>query len=126
MATGIASLSDVPVQDLPGRRLRRLVTKETGGAERLSIATMDCPPGSVLRPMHSHREAEEVLSVLEGEGEAMIEGETTPFKTGYAVLFPANSKHMLRNTGHEPPVTASVFSSPTSPSRYGLYDGVGC
>ena len=125
MAIHIASLSDVPAQKLPGRELQWLVTPETIGAEKISMAIMDCPPGSTVRPLHSHRDIEEILFILEGEGEAWVDGEVAPFKQGDAVLFPANSKHMVRNTGATSLRTCSIFSPPTSPDSYSLYEDEG-
>jgi mannose-6-phosphate isomerase-like protein (cupin superfamily) len=125
MGIRIASLSDVPAQKLPGRELQWLVTPETIGAEKISMAVMDCPPGSTVRPLHSHRDIEEILFILEGEGEAWVDGEVAPFKQGDAVLFPVNSKHMVRNTGTTSLRTCSIFSPPTSPDSYSLYEDEG-
>ncbi len=125
MTIHISSLSDTPALELPGRHLQWLVTPETLGARNLSMAVMDCPGGSTVRPLHGHRDIEEVLFVMEGEGEAWVDGETAPFAQGDAVLFPANSKHMVRNTGKGPLRTCSIFSPPTSPDSYLLYENEG-
>lgn len=125
MAIRIVSLSDVPAQQLPGRQLQWLVTPETIGAEKISMAVMNCPPGSTVRPLHSHRGIEEILFILEGEGEAWVDGDVAPFKKGDAVLLPANSRHMVRNTGTTSLRTCSIFSPPTSPDTYVLYEDEG-
>lgn len=125
MAVRIVSLNDIPRQQLPGRELHWLVAKESIGAEKISMAVMDCPPGSIVRPLHAHRDIEEILFILEGEGEAWVNGEVGRFKAGDAVLLPANSKHMVRNTGTIPLRTYSIFSPPTSPDSYSLYEGEG-
>jgi len=125
MPIKIASLSDIPRLHLAGRDLQWLVTRETIGAERLSMAIMDCPARSTVRPLHGHRDTEEVLYILEGEGEAWVDGEVARFRAGDAVLFPTNSKHMVRNTGDGPLRTCSIFSPPTSPDSYVLYEGEG-
>jgi mannose-6-phosphate isomerase-like protein (cupin superfamily) len=125
MAVRIVSLSDVPRQQLPGRELQWLVTPETIGAERISMAVMDCPAGSTVRPLHAHRDIEEILYILEGEGEAWVDGEVGKFKAGDAVLLPANSKHMVRNIGTTPLRTCSIFSPPTSPDTYMLFEDEG-
>ncbi|NLA59095.1 MAG: cupin domain-containing protein [Firmicutes bacterium] len=122
MAVRVVSLDSIEPQRLPGRDLQWLVTPETIGAEQLSIAIMTCPGKSVVKPLHSHRDIEEVILILEGEGEAWVDGETATFKKGDAVLFPANSKHQVRNTGDGPLITASIFSAPTSPDSYIIYD----
>ena len=69
-----------------------------------------------------HEDIEEVILILEGEGEAWVDGETAKFKKGDAVFFPANSRHQVRNTGDTMLVTASIFSAPTNPDSYLIYD----
>ena len=125
MPVRVASLDDIPVQHLPGRDLQWLVTPETLGVEKIGIAIMNCPAHSTVCPLHGHRDTEEVLLILAGEGEAWVDGETAPFKKGDAVLLPANSRHMVRNTGDEPLITASIFSPPTTPASYILHESGG-
>ncbi len=121
MPVKIISRDAIAAIELPGRQLQWLVTPETVGAEKLSIAIMTCPAFSVVRPMHAHRDTEEVILILEGEGEAWVEGDRTFFKRGDAVLFPANSRHQVRNTGSDVLMTASIFSPPTKPGDYVTY-----
>lgn len=125
MAVRVSSLKDAAPMDLPGRQLQWLVTREIIGAEKLSIAIMNCPPGATVRPLHAHRDIEEVLLILAGEGEALVDGEVAAFRQGDAVLFPANSRHMVRNTGEGPLVAAAIFSPPTHPASYLLFEGEG-
>ncbi|MGI6567586.1 MAG: cupin domain-containing protein [Firmicutes bacterium] len=122
MSVRVVSLDSIEPQHLPGRDLQWLVTPETIGAEQLSIAIMTCPAKSVVKPLHSHKDIEEVILILEGEGEAYVDGQKAFFKKGDAVLFPASSKHQVRNTGDGPLITASIFSAPTSPDSYVVYD----
>lgn len=122
MPVRIASLDDIPTQHLPGRDLQWLATPETLGVEKIGIAIMNCPAHSTVRPLHGHKDTEEVLLILAGQGEAWVDGETAPFKKGDAVLLPANSRHMVRNTGDEPLITASIFSPPTTPASYILHE----
>jgi uncharacterized cupin superfamily protein len=121
MSVKIASVEKIAPIKLAGRELRWLVTPESVGAEKLSIAIMNCHPHSVVRPMHAHRNIEEVILILEGEGEAWVDGDRAFFKKGDAVLFPANSRHQVRNTGGVPLRTASIFSAPTKPDDYIMY-----
>jgi len=122
MAVKVINQNDIEPLHLPGRNLTWFVTKETVGAEQLSIAIMHCPAHSIVRPLHAHKGIEEVILILGGEGEAWVDGETARFKTGDAVLFPADSKHQVRNTGDSMLITASIFSAPTSPDSYVIYD----
>lgn len=122
MGVKVVSQQDIEITNLPGRDLQWIVTKESIGAEQLSVAIMNCPAGSIVRPMHSHKDIEEVILILGGEGEAWVDGETAYFKKGDAVLFPANSKHQVRNTGDEVLITASIYSGVTNSDSYVFYD----
>jgi len=122
MPVRIASLKDIEPLRVPGRDLQWIVTPETIGAEQLSIAIMTCPARSIVKPLHSHKGIEEVILILAGEGEAYVDGDKAFFKKGDAVLFPADSKHQVRNTGDEPLITASIFSAPTNPDSYVIYE----
>lgn len=122
MAIKIVNQEDVKVEHLIGRDLQWIVTPETIGAKKISIAIMNCPAGSIVRPLHGHKGVEEILLILKGEGEAWVDGETAFFKKGNAVLFPPDSKHQVRNTGSGPLITASIFSPSTSPETYTIYD----
>ena len=125
MPVRIASLDDIQVQHLPGRDLQWLATPDTLGVEKIGIAIMNCPAHSTVRPLHGHKDTEEVLLILGGQGEAWVDGEVASFKKGDAVLLPANSRHMVRNTGDEPLITASIFSPPTTPASYILHQSGG-
>jgi len=125
MPVRVASLVDIPPTKLPGRDLQWLVTPETIGSEQLGVAIMTCPPNSTVRPCHGHGAVEEVLLILEGAGEAWVDGETSFFKAGDAVLLPAHSKHQVRNTGPGVLRTASIFATARPMSSYVLYEGEG-
>ncbi len=116
------SLKDVEPVHLEGRDLRWIITDRTVGAEQMSIAIMHCFPEAIVKPLHAHRNIEEVIYIVEGQGQAWIDGELVDFVKGDAVFFPANSRHQVRNTGKEMLVTASIFSSKTSSDDYILYN----
>jgi uncharacterized cupin superfamily protein len=120
MKLKVSEADAVPLH-LEGRDLRWIITGDTVGAKQMSIAVMRCFPYAVVKPLHAHRDIEEVIYIVEGEGEAWIDGELTAFKKGDAVFFPANSKHQVWNTSGAALVTASIFSKPTSPDQYISY-----
>ncbi|HBR30334.1 MAG TPA: hypothetical protein DD789_12955 [Firmicutes bacterium] len=122
MSGKVVSMHDVEPEKLIGRDLTWLVTPETVGAENIAVAIMNCHPHATIRPMHSHKDIEEVCLILEGQGEVWIDGERFFFKKGDAIFYPANSKHQVRNTGDSPLVTASIFSAPTKPDSYITYE----
>lgn len=125
MSVRVASLANIPPTKLPGRDLQWLATSDTIGTEQLGVAIMTCPAHTTVRPCHGHGDVEEVLLVLEGEGEAWVDGDTAPFKAGDAVLLPARSKHQVRNIGPGVLRTASIFAAAQPMSTYVLYEGEG-
>ena len=81
----------------------------TGVPVRTGIQTS--PPGYATQP-HSHPYVE-TLTVLEGEGEAWVEGEDGAIKLepGLTIVLPANRVHGFRTTGDKPLVTFGVHAS---------------
>lgn len=78
----------------PGVATRMLVSAETGSAQ-LCIFEQFCEPG-LGAPPHMHA-VEEVLTVVDGEAEIMVGGETTIGRAGTSVLIPAGVMHGFRN-----------------------------
>lgn len=69
-------------------------------------------PGFQLRPVHSHKDIEEITYVVEGKGQFWIDGETCEISKGDLILEPANSKHTVKNVGGDSLVLLCFFSSP--------------
>lgn len=63
--------------------------------------------------MHSHPYLE-ILTVLEGQGEAWMEGadNLTSLGPGVTLVLPTNLKHWFRATGDRPLITYGVHASP--------------
>lgn len=116
------SAEDVEPIHLEGRDLRWIINDKTVNAQKMSIAIMHCFPHAIVKPLHAHRDIEEVIYIIEGQGQAWVDGEIVDFKKGDAVFFPANSKHQVRNAGDEVLVTASIFSAVTNSDDYIIYD----
>lgn len=125
MTIRIASLESIPPVHMPGRDLRWVISQQTLATSVLGMAVMDAPGYSVVRPCHGHKDVEEVLFILEGQGDAWVDGEEASFKAGDAVFFPPNSKHQVRNTGPGNLRTCSIFSHPNPPQTYVTYEGQG-
>lgn len=67
------------------------------GAELLSVGVSAFEPG-VAVPMHAHN-VEEVVVVLEGAGECIVDGVSHPVKTSDTTFIPSGRDHCFRNTG---------------------------
>jgi mannose-6-phosphate isomerase-like protein (cupin superfamily) len=98
---------------LPGRTSLEPVSGEVGSRVTFRIAEIPVPqPGDKPRGPHLHREFEECIYVLSGEGTTHAESGEMAIKPGDIVLIPPGEKHMTRNTGSVPLVLLCFFPVP--------------
>ena len=103
--------SERPVVDFPGGATYRTLIGDDNGAEipiRTGIQTSQ--PGYATR-VHSHPYVE-VLTVLEGQGEAWLDGEagTIAMAPGVTLSIPAGRVHGFRVVGDKPLVTYGIHA----------------
>jgi len=95
---------------LPGRVSLEPVSGEIGARVSFRIATIAVPqPGDKARGPHLHRDFEECIYVLSGQGVMRAESGEHPVGPGYILLVGAGEKHMTVNTGNEPLVLLCFF-----------------
>jgi mannose-6-phosphate isomerase-like protein (cupin superfamily) len=98
---------------LPGRTSLEPVSGEIGSRVTFRIAEIPVPRlGDKPRGPHLHREFEECIYVLSGEGTTHAESGEIAVKPGDIVLIPPGEKHMTRNTGSVPLVLLCFFPVP--------------
>jgi mannose-6-phosphate isomerase-like protein (cupin superfamily) len=102
-----------------GRHFRLLATPERGCASVTQFIGF-IPVGRA--PDHYHR-YDEVIYVLDGEGELHIEGETAPLKSGTCVHLPKGLVHCLENSGSGEMRVLGVFRPAGSPAEAYYPDG---
>lgn len=124
MKLPIVDEDSVAALDLPGRRLRWLMTKDNVAASHCSMCVIQVAPGETVRPAHSHPNGEEIIYIVTGSGKVMIEGAVQPVKKGTAILFPQGKVHMLRNTGTEEMKVVCFFAPATDLDNYKLFEGI--
>ncbi|SCW49864.1 Cupin domain-containing protein [Rhizobium mongolense subsp. loessense] len=99
-------------------KLALTVAPEVNGASRFSGGVVDLPSGKG-HARHNHPGAEEIIFVISGEGEQMVEDEngnpiTTKVGPGCTVYVPEGRFHSTKNTGAEP-MQLFVVYSPAGP-----------
>jgi oxalate decarboxylase/phosphoglucose isomerase-like protein (cupin superfamily) len=99
-------------------RLSLTVAPETNGAKRFSGGVVDLPNGQG-HARHNHPGAEEIIFVISGHGEQMVEDPegnpvTQEVGPGCTVFVPESRFHSTRNTG-EGPMQLFVVYSPAGP-----------
>jgi mannose-6-phosphate isomerase-like protein (cupin superfamily) len=97
---------------LPGRTSLEPVSGEIGSRVTMRIAEIPVPKPGDTRGPHLHRDFEECIYVLAGEGTMHAESGDIPIRPGDIVLVPAGEKHMTRNTGNVPLVLVCFFPVP--------------
>ena len=102
----------LPVERFPGGASYRTIVGDAAGSTPLRVGIQISPPG-YSTGIHAHPYLE-VVTVLEGEGEAWIDGEGGPVAVapGATMVFPAGVRHSFRVTGTTPLKTYGVHASP--------------
>jgi quercetin dioxygenase-like cupin family protein len=96
---------------LLGRTSFEIVSGEAG-ARGVTLRLVEIPPGESKRGPHLHRDFEECIYVLAGEGTTVAESGEHPLKAGETILIAPGEKHMTRNTGRETLVLLCFFPVP--------------
>ncbi|MFB6182074.1 MAG: cupin domain-containing protein [Candidatus Magasanikbacteria bacterium] len=79
--------------------------------ERSQVAEMVLSPGqSTGGPNNQHPDSDQWLYVMEGEGEAVIDGEAVKFSKEDLLLIEAGENHEIRNTGEVDLETFNIYA----------------
>ena len=99
-------------------KLSRTVAPEVNGAQKFSGGVVNLPPGQG-HARHNHPGAEEIIFVISGEGEQMVETpdgvpEVRQVGPGCTIFVPESRFHSTLNTGAGP-MQLFVVYSPAGP-----------
>ena len=111
-ALNVIRHADQPTVPFPGgATYRPIIGDETGAGLPIRTGIQTSPPGYQTR-LHSHPYVE-VLTVLEGYGEAWFAGEegVLCLEPGVSIVLPANRVHAFRVVGDQPLVTYGIHAS---------------
>ena len=104
--------------------IKFLSEPEVTGAERFSFGMVVLAPGKG-HESHNHPGVEEIIFVMSGEGEQMVDDQPpVRVRPGASIYIPADVVHSTVNTGWEP-MRLLVVYSPAGAER-GLRDIPGC
>lgn len=82
--------------------------------ERSQLVLMTIPPGEEIGE-ETHEGIDQVLAFVEGEGEAVIEGERLPVGAGSVVVVPGGTRHNFVTKGDSPLKLYTVYTPPEHP-----------
>ncbi len=108
----VIQLDDVPKEPFRDGATYQTIVGDDAGSTPVRVGVQVSPPG-YSTGTHAHPYME-VVSVIEGEGEAWIEGRdgVTPLGPGATLVLPPDTKHGFRVTGAQPMKTYGVHASP--------------
>lgn len=101
-------------------RLALTCAPEVNGSKQFSAGVVFVPPGKG-HGRHNHPGAEEIIFIIKGQGEQMVEDEdgkpdTRVVRAGCTIFVPESRYHSTQNTGSEP-MEIFVVYAPTGPEK---------
>jgi oxalate decarboxylase/phosphoglucose isomerase-like protein (cupin superfamily) len=106
----------VPTQTFDWGAIKWLVTPDNTGGAGMTFGEVVLLPGKG-HDRHNHPESEEILHVLSGEGEQMLDdGAPFPVTAGDTIYVPTGVYHSTRNTGWQTMRLLAVYN-PGGPEK---------
>ena len=78
--------------------------------EHSQVVLMSIEPGDEIG--EETHDVDQLLAFVKGEGEAVLDGETTAIEKGSLVAVPAGTRHNFINTGTKPLKLYTIYSPP--------------
>ena len=83
-----------------------------GGTERSQAAFMEIKPGDAEGGAGNRHPGDQWMIVLEGNGRALIGGETHKLEPNTLLLIPAGQEHKIECVGTAPLRTVNIYAPP--------------
>lgn len=108
---------DAPMRQLKGRSYKLIVGSKELPSSRFNGGLSFFPPHAHA-PGHIHDKEEEVIFVLEGTGEVVIDGVAEKLRPGTFCVFPTGCLHSINNTGNATIKLLYLFTPPANIGNY--------
>ena len=83
-------------------------------SKHTQVVVMHINPGEDIG-LETHPDNDQVLYLVSGRGEAVLNGEKSEFNAGDCVLVPAGTEHNFTTVGDEPMKIITTYSPPHHP-----------
>lgn len=83
----------------PGERLIERVVGEPERSKRVQVTVHVVPPEAEVEAYHYHKDTEQIMLILSGQGKEIDEGKEYSLKPNDLFYLPVNEKHTIQNTG---------------------------
>jgi mannose-6-phosphate isomerase-like protein (cupin superfamily) len=88
--------------------------REIVTGDHSQVVVMTIPPGGEIGE-EVHEDNDQLLVFIEGEGQAILGGQTSPVAPNRLVFVPAGTRHNFVNTGRVPLRLVTVYAPPEHP-----------
>ncbi len=110
MPSKLVDPASLPTMTFDWGIVKTLVSQDAEDQPTLSLLHVVLLPGQA-HDRHNHPDADEVLYILAGEGEQMLDdGEPFPVRAGHTLYVEKGAFHSTRNTGYEPLALLAVYA----------------
>ena len=116
----VRRLADQVAQEATTQREFRIVADPASGLRSATHFVGYIPTARAPDHMHYY---DEVIYVLDGEGEMRMNGDATPLRAGSCIHLPARTVHCLENVGTDLMKVVAVFRPAGSPAAAYYPDG---
>ena len=113
----VKNVNDCQVYHLPGRDWYYLIGPINSDAKNLAFGLAEFHPGETA-PAHTHGSQEEIIYILEGEGDFITADGVKALAPGVAVFIPPGLEHRIVVKGGRPLKLVTLFSPPVIPGAY--------
>jgi quercetin dioxygenase-like cupin family protein len=105
------------IYHLPGRDWYYLIGPINSAAKNLAFGLAEFHPGETA-PAHTHDAQEEIIYILEGQGDFITADGVKALEPGVAVFIPPGLEHRIVVNGGQPLKLVTLFSPPVVPGAY--------
>ena len=102
---------EVQLNHLVGRKYKLMTGEGKLGSSNMCFGISFFPP-QIHAPGHIHEKEEEMVYVLEGRGEMVLDGFVEEIREGTFICIPSGIEHSVNNTGDKTVKLLYVFSPP--------------
>lgn len=92
--------SESKLLDLPGRDVRVFIGTENLDSDHMTVGLTEVAPETEMTP-HTHDDMEEIIFIIEGQGEAIVGDSVEKLEPFTAVKFPIGLSHVVKNQSKE-------------------------
>ena len=110
MPSKLVDPASLPTMTFEWGLVKPLVAVDNTESPAMAMLHVTLLPGKA-HDRHNHPESDEILYILAGEGDQMVDdGEPFPVRAGNTVFIPKGAFHSTLNTGFEPMVILAIYA----------------